>query len=521
MNWTFDPLGGVLTAAVAAAVLYLYRQRRQRALPSLPPGPPPYPIIGNWYDMPRSRQALTFTEWGKIYGPIVYVSVFGRSTLILNTYQVARDVLDKRGQIYSDRPRLSTGKVLRASETGTVFAPFGPTWRKHRRFLNQVLNPSNVRRDYSSLQTRKTLEYILTLLDRPDDFFASIRRMTGEAVSQFAYGAYHNDERDFIDMNDEISLLNRNKPPGGVLSAVVLEFQSWLPSWLLQKTSQRRDLALQHDVYEATRAYLFDWVKSQKENNITAPPSYVMTMLKNTENSSTKEDDHNVICGSAFSFLRAGGDTTEVALKSLILALTLNPHVQTLAHAEIDRVIGSDRLPTLDDQDDLPYITAIVLETLRWNPPTATGIPHKLTEDDIFNGYHIPAGTSVLANMWAMSRDPTLFTSPSTFDPSRYLASPPPLDPRDFVLGFGRRVCPGGPLAYQGLWISAAMLLASFTFEKKRDSKGVVIEPVCEFALGFNSEPAPYVCDIKPRHPHIREQVDRVLSSLPTTLGDS
>ncbi|KAG8907298.1 hypothetical protein FRB99_004747 [Tulasnella sp. 403] len=521
MNWTFDPLGGVLTAAVAAAVLYVYRQRRQRARPPLPPGPPPYPIIGNWYDMPRSRQALTFTEWGKIYGPIVYVSVFGRSTLILNTYQVARDLLDKRGQIYSDRPRLFAGKVFRASETGTVFAPFGPTWRKHRRFLNQVLNPSSVRREYSSLQTRKTLEYILTILDRPDTFYTSIRRMTGESVCQFAYGAYHNDERDFIAMDDTISLMGRNEPPGGVLSAVILEFQSWLPSWLLKKTSRRRDADLQADVYEATREYFFNWVKSQKENDIAAPTSYVMTMLQNTENSSTKEDDYKAISGSAFSFLRAGNDTAEVALQSLILALTLNPHVQTLAHAELDRVIGSDRLPTLEDQEDLPYITAIVLETLRWNPPTATGVPHKLMEDDIYNGYHIPAGTHVLANMWAMSRDPTLFTSPLTFDPSRYLASPPPLDPRDFVFGFGRRICPGVSLAYQALWIGAATLLASFTFEKKRDPKGNVIEPVCEFALGFNSQPAPFACDVKPRSPHVREKVDRALSSLPTTKYDS
>ncbi|KAG8905314.1 hypothetical protein FRB99_000240 [Tulasnella sp. 403] len=520
MNWIFDPLGSVLTAVIAAAALYVYRQRRQRARP-LPPGPPPYPIIGNWYDMPRSRQALIFTEWGKIYGPIVYVSVFGRSTLILNTHQVARDLLDKRGQIYSDRPRVTTGKVLRGPETGPVMAPFGPMWRKHRRFLNQVLNPSNVRKDYSPVQIRKTLEYILTILDRPDSFFTSVKRMTGESVSEFAYGAYHDGERDFVDMSDMVARMNRNELPGGVLRAVMIEFQSWLPTWLLQTTSARRDKDMQDDVYENTRAYLFDWVKAQRDNSVAAPKSFVMTMLQDTENSSTKEDDLKVISGSAFSFLRAGADSVEVAFKTLILALTLNPHVQTLAHAELDRVIGSDRLPTLDDHDDLPYITAIVLETLRWNPPTATGVPHRLMQDDIYNGYHIPAGTIVLANMWAISHDPTLFTSPSTFDPSRYLASPPPLDPREYVLGYGRRICPGGHLAYQGFWIGAAMLLASFTFEKKRDANDVVIEPVCEFAFGFNSEPAPYACDIKPRNPHVREKVTRALSSLPTTLGDS
>jgi cytochrome P450 len=80
--------------------------------------------------------------------------------------------------------------------------------------------------------------------------------------------------------------------------------------------------------------------------------------------------------------------------------MTLYPKVQTKAQAEIERVVGADRLPDFSDLDNLPYLSAMIKELLRWNAPAPLGTSHAVTEDDVYEGWFIPAGTTFLENMW-------------------------------------------------------------------------------------------------------------------------
>jgi cytochrome P450 len=80
--------------------------------------------------------------------------------------------------------------------------------------------------------------------------------------------------------------------------------------------------------------------------------------------------------------------------------MSLYPDVQAKAHAELDRIIGSSRLPTFSDRENLPYIDAIVKETVRWHTVAPVGVPHKSDEDDVFHGYFIPKGSILIANSW-------------------------------------------------------------------------------------------------------------------------
>ena len=91
---------------------------------------------------------------------------------------------------------------------------------------------------------------------------------------------------------------------------------------------------------------------------------------------------------------------TASALKTFCLAMSLHPEVQRKAHAELDAVVGHDRLPDFSDRDSLPYLNAIIKESLRWMSVTPLGLAHCTTEDDEFGGYFIPAGSIVMANIW-------------------------------------------------------------------------------------------------------------------------
>ena len=123
--------------------------------------------------------------------------------------------------------------------------------------------------------------------------------------------------------------------------------------------------------------------------------------------------------------------------------MVLNPEVMNKAQEELDRVVGKDRLPDFSDGNNLPYINAVVKELLRWNPPLPFGVPNRVTQDDVYRGYFIPAGATVIQNIWAVFRDPKVYPDPEAFNPDRFLKdgeiNPLVPNPEDRVFGSGRR----------------------------------------------------------------------------------
>ncbi|KAG6853830.1 hypothetical protein C0991_000944 [Blastosporella zonata] len=188
--------------------------------------------------------------------------------------------------------------------------------------------------------------------------------------------------------------------------------------------------------------------------------------------------------------------------------MTLNPDVQKKAQAEIDSIIGSERLPNLADRPHLPYVNAVVTEVLRWNSvaPTGTsilGVPHTAMEDGIIGGYLIPKGSIILANLWNMLHDPEVYPEPFEFQPERHIVTSEKSaqrDPRNVCFGYGRRICPGMHLAETSLFSVIAASLAVFDVKKVVEN-GVEIIPVHESTSGIISFPEAFKCSITPRSP--------------------
>ena len=77
-----------------------------------------------------------------------------------------------------------------------------------------------------------------------------------------------------------------------------------------------------------------------------------------------------------------------------------HPEVQQKAQAELDAVVGPERLPRFADRESLPYVNAIVTECLRWKPTGQLGLPHCSIVDDEYRGYTIPGGSLLIPNAW-------------------------------------------------------------------------------------------------------------------------
>ena len=197
------------------------------------------------------------------------------------------------------------------------------------------------------------------------------------------------------------------------------------------------------------------------------------------------------INGSAAAIFVAGSGTTFTTTLVGILNLMQNPEVFKKARAEIDRVIGTDRLPSLKDRDnpELRYIEYLVEETVRWRPLSPVGIPHKSIKDDVYNDMFIPRGSLVYFNAWAMSRDETIYRDPELFNPDRFRPIRKEDDGEPFLqapFGFGRRICVGKDLAKASVWIVLATLIATMDICKPLGRDGKAIEQVVEFSTGLS-----------------------------------
>lgn len=230
-------------------------------------------------------------------------------------------------------------------------------------------------------------------------------------------------------------------------------------------------------------------------------PSYVSSLLEdyNDDKVDGLDRDFEEAIKQTASILYIGGaDTTVSNISSFILAMILFPNVQEKAQKEIDTVVGTGRLPNYGDREKLPYVNAVIAESLRWLPITPISVPHAVDEEFIYNGYRIPKGAYLIPSIWWFLHNPDVYSEPSSFDPERYLEPRKEPEPSGHF-GFGRRTCPGRFLAMESLFITICHILAAFKISKAVDEEGKEIEPKVEPLPGLVSHPAPFSYSIKPR----------------------
>lgn len=224
---------------------------------------------------------------------------------------------------------------------------------------------------------------------------------------------------------------------------------------------------------------------------------------------------------TAASMYGAGIDTTGSSVLAFFLAMSLYPDIQKKAQLEIDEALGPGQLPCSEDRRRLPYVDAIIKETLRWLPVVPIGIPHIADEDDVYNGLRIPKGAMLLSSTWWFAHDPQVYHDPDTFKPERFLPPFQEPDPAGFVFGIGRRICPGRRFADSAFFLTAAKTLAAFDISRALDAKGLEIEPTVGVVPGGITKALPFSVRVVPRSEAHAELVKSVDLEHPWEDGDS
>ncbi|KAF8143310.1 cytochrome P450 [Mycena galopus ATCC 62051] len=487
---------GILTAAGLYICYRLYR--RTNTLP-LPPGPKGIPLIGNVLDMPKSHAWKTFAQWGDIYGGIMSVTLLGQPFVILNDPAIATELLEKRGNLYADRPTLEMANMS-GWDRVLASARYGQRFREYRKLIGKVIGTRAAMAKYNSLEDYQANMFLKRVLNDPKAFDAATRKTAGAMVLHLTYGYKIKEEGNdpLVDLADkailEFSDITR---PGAFFLVDIMPILKYVPSWFPGAGFKR--LAKEYtkscdELADVPLAYAHG-----REN-----PCYASDLLQEKDISTERLEE---IKWSAASFYGAGADTTVSVVTAYFLAAAKYPEVQSRAQAEIDAVVGQNRLPTFEDRDSLPYIEAICKELYRWMPIVPLSITHRAMADDVYESYFIPKDTLVIANIWKFLHDPKVYADPFTFNPDRFMGPNPAPEPKDMVFGYGRRVCPGTHLADVSVWINVAKAVAGLKIRRSVGGDGKEIDPVADTTDGMIVRPVPFTCQVDPRTGNIMQLV--------------
>ena len=175
----------------------------------------------------------------------------------------------------------------------------------------------------------------------------------------------------------------------------------------------------------------------------------------------------------------AGTETTSLALEWAMAELIRNPKVMENVQEDVRRVVGCNQKISGIDVDKMVYLKAVIKETLRLHPPIPLLVPREAMNDTKLDGFHIPRGTRVMVNAWAIGRDPTSWDKPEEFCPERFIGSNLDFKGQDFhfiPFGAGRRSCPGASFAISTVELTVAHLLHHFDWQLPKGMEGEVLD---------------------------------------------
>ncbi|KAF2756517.1 cytochrome P450 [Pseudovirgaria hyperparasitica] len=469
------------TLFLCIALLVVYTLwKRYSARHSIPhglkplPGPKGIPFLGVVPQVPEKNAHIKFADWGKQYGPIYQCNLAGTNHVWISSDQIAKDLLAKKGAIYSDRPHIPA--LESDNRTSAQYLPLlskNDAWLRQRKFATHIMRASEAAsfHHYPELEAKRLLT---ELLDAPHAYNTALESFVARVTCRLAWG--HADAADELKQRAR-ELLIAVSPTGALGNRLpaIMRLPAWLsPSKAWEQRRARTERAffttMQRTVEHDMRAPDAD----------AAPQSWMRAFLEAPSRFGFVGGEAAEGAYAVGMHGIAGALTIAAPMQTFCLAMCWYPQFLPLLHEELDRVCG-ERLPCAGDRAELPFLRACIRECFRWRPPVPTGIPHALTQDDEYNGYHIPAGSVMHPLEWAISRTPSLYPSPETFNPLRWLdpASPvyqAPLTTHPTIIGcsqfgYGRRVCQGQAVADEDLLVGIGSLAWLFDIGRTRQKE--------------------------------------------------
>ncbi|KAK7270396.1 hypothetical protein RIF29_23496 [Crotalaria pallida] len=469
----------LLFLTLSLPIIRFYLNRRHTK--NHPPGPTGLPIIGNLHQL-GPKPHSTLSSLAHTHGPLISLRFGSVAVVVASSPTTAQEILQKNDQSFSNRPIPDSVAAQPNVEDTLAWSPGDARWRNRRRICTTQIF-TNQRLDLLQHLRHRKVEQLLKHLHKQ----ASRRSVVD--IGELAFATMLNLVSNTVFSED---MVDAEFESAGELKELV---------WRIMEDAGKVNLS---DYFPALRgldlqgvrkhvrvSYLrlheiFDEMirKREREREMMMNMNS-LNNNNNNDNGCRKGDFLDVLLdhcgqddGSDFTvesikpvildLFVAGSDTSGSTTEWAMAELLKNPDVMKKAREELIQVIGTNNEVKESDILRLPYIQAIVKETLRLHPPVPLLLPYVASNDVEVSGYTIHKGTQVLINAWSIGRNPNFWDDPLLFQPERFLRSNIDSKGRDFEyipFGAGRRICPGLPLANRMINLMLAAFIHSFEWE--------------------------------------------------------
>ncbi|XP_063168663.1 cytochrome P450 2G1-like [Candoia aspera] len=492
-------LAGAVTLFLMAylsclALLFAWRKASPRG--RLPPGPTPLPLIGNFLQIKASKTLQSLLKLREKYGPVFTVYFGNRPVVVLCGHDAVKEALIDKAEEFAGRKTNATLERTFQGH-GVVFAD-GERWKQLRRFSLTVLR--NFGMGKKSIQeriqeeTQFLLEELRKMQEKPFNpiFFLSC------AVSNVICSIVFGNRFDYRD-KEFLALMKMMNDSFREMSTGWAQIYDMYPNLLRHLPGPHTKI---YDILEDMRLFIAKRVMKNKETlDLNSPRDFIdcflIQMEKEKDNPASEFNLKNLELTTLTLFF-AGTETVSSTLRYGFLLLMKFPKVQAKMHEEIDRVIGQNRVPNIEDRSHMPYVDAVIHEVQRFSDLIPMNLPHAVTRDTEFRGYVIPKGTEIYPLLSTVLHDSTKFKSPQGFDPENFLDENGRLKRNDAFVPFsaGKRICLGEALARMELFLFFTTILQQFRLKPITEPQDIDLMPR-EF--GFATIPPLYELSVVPR----------------------
>ncbi|XP_077245708.1 geraniol 8-hydroxylase-like [Tasmannia lanceolata] len=438
--------------------------RKQSGKGKLPPGPVPLPIIGNLFKL-GDKPNESLAELAKTYGPLMTLRLGCITTVVVSSANMAKEILQKNDKAFAGRTVLDAVRALDYNKASMVWQQPNSCWRQLRTMSNTQIFTTQRLDSNKELRWKKVQQLI-------DHIGKNCK--TGQAVD-IGRAAFACTLNLLSNTTFSVDLVDQNSESAQDFKALIWDimeevgkpnFSDYFPVLRLMDLQGIRRNTTAHfkKLYVLFDGLIEERLLSRASSNSTRMNDFLNTLLDYKQNS----DDNFDIKALLLDILAAGSETSSNTLEFAMAELLRNPHTMAKAKSELLQTITLEQQVEESDIARLPYLQAVVKETLRLHPPVPLMIPHKAESDVEICGFTIPKNTQVLVNAWAIGRDADIWPNPNDFIPDRFLDSQVDFRGQDFELipfGSGRRICPGLPLAYRMVHLMLASILHSFSWK--------------------------------------------------------
>ncbi|XP_036376777.1 cytochrome P450 2J2-like [Megalops cyprinoides] len=453
---------------------------------NFPPGPWSLPVIGDIFRFDSSKIHLQLVKFKEQYGDIFSIRL-GPRIVVLSGFKLIKEAFVKHAENFADRPSLPL--FVDIIKNNGLVASNGYMWKQQRRFALMTLKNFGVgkRSLESSIQVEcKWLnEAMGNEQGRPFDPQFTVNNGVSNIICCLVFG-------DRFDYSDEyfqnlLRLINE---------AVYLEGGIWAQlynifPWVMRRVPGPHRKILTH--WETVINFVKLKIKEHRDDwDPSTPRDYIDCFLSEMEKVENDIDagfnEENLsIC--TLDLFVAGTETTSTTLYWALLYMIKYPDVQEKVQAEIDRVIGPSRQPSVADRTSMPYTDAVIHEIQRMANIVPLNVARMATKDTTLGKYTIPKGTMVMGILISVLFDESEWETPHIFNPGHFLDGEGNFRRRDAFMPFsaGKRVCLGEQLARMELFLFFTSLLQRFTF-----SPPPGVEPSLDFRMGATLSPKSY-----------------------------